>query len=278
MSRVTPETLERLEAFIDSLPEDSRNKCALCTETLTHIVKTAEVETGAGTATVTRVLSERINETAAPADRVSGKQLQDKVRYHSGVDKIGNSENKPPAETEPEQPVEAVIDYRVKESILRRAKNGELSTREMSALLEQGRELKNKKKSFAGKFIHTDTYPVSDALFFAEAAIAQLESIKKDDPKKDEALNKIIAFSIKALDITDYERVINLVNLLAEIIIRNRSWEMPQNKRWMHIMGCIKDLGSLFWDEKGCPTGKGYIKVDEWLKTAFPKKPEDFEE
>jgi hypothetical protein len=45
-------------------------------------------------ATATRVLSEKINEKAAPGNRVTGKQLQDRVRYKEGKDKIGNSEYK----------------------------------------------------------------------------------------------------------------------------------------------------------------------------------------
>lgn len=80
MARVSKESIERLNAFIDSLPAEARNKCALCNETLVHLVKTAEVETGAGTATVTRHLADRINEDAAPGDRVSGEALRNKVR------------------------------------------------------------------------------------------------------------------------------------------------------------------------------------------------------
>lgn len=85
MARVTKEQQERLEAFLDSLPEEAQNKCALCRETLVHIVKKAEVESGAGTATVTRVLSERINKDAAPADRVSSEQLRGRVQREDGT-------------------------------------------------------------------------------------------------------------------------------------------------------------------------------------------------
>jgi len=80
MGRVSQESLDKLNAFLDSIPAEARGKCAMCTETLTHIVKTAEVESGAGTATVTRALADRINETAAPQDRVTGDQLRDRVR------------------------------------------------------------------------------------------------------------------------------------------------------------------------------------------------------
>lgn len=56
---------------MDSLPEEARSKCSICTTTLTHIVKQAEAETGVGTATVARALAEKVNETALPADRVT---------------------------------------------------------------------------------------------------------------------------------------------------------------------------------------------------------------
>ena len=80
MPRVSEETLEKLQAFIDSLPAEARSKCALCNETLTHIVKRAEVETGAGTATVARVIADKLNEDAAPQDRVTPRALDRRVR------------------------------------------------------------------------------------------------------------------------------------------------------------------------------------------------------
>ena len=39
---------------------------------------------------------------------------------------------------------------------------------------------------------YTETHEVSDALFFAAAAIQQLKSIKKEDIKRQEALDKVI--------------------------------------------------------------------------------------
>ena len=85
MPRVSDETLQKLQSFIDSLPAEARSKCALCNETLTHIVKRAEVETGAGTATVARVIADKLNEDAAPQDRVSDQALKQKVMRHEGV-------------------------------------------------------------------------------------------------------------------------------------------------------------------------------------------------
>lgn len=61
MPRVSQETISKLNDFLDSLPEAVRAKCALCNETLTHIVKQAEVHAGVGTATVTKGLASRIN-------------------------------------------------------------------------------------------------------------------------------------------------------------------------------------------------------------------------
>ncbi len=99
MSRVKKETIAKLHEFFDTLPTEARSKCALCNETLTHIVKTAEVETGAGTATVTRELANRINDGAAPGDQVSGEALRQRAREASGEKTRirSNGPNKPEA-------------------------------------------------------------------------------------------------------------------------------------------------------------------------------------
>jgi hypothetical protein len=81
MPRVSSETLRALAELLDSIPPEAKSKCALCNETLTHIVKQAEAQTGAGTATVTRMLADRINESAAPGDRVSENALRHRVQY-----------------------------------------------------------------------------------------------------------------------------------------------------------------------------------------------------
>ena len=52
MGKVSTKTIQKVSKFFDSLPEEVKDKCALCNETLVHIVKTAEARTGAGTATV----------------------------------------------------------------------------------------------------------------------------------------------------------------------------------------------------------------------------------
>ena len=81
MPRVSEETINKLQEFIESLPDYARNKCALCNETLTHIVKQAEAQTGAGTATVTRELAARIDEDAAPGVKPDGDRLRKRVEY-----------------------------------------------------------------------------------------------------------------------------------------------------------------------------------------------------
>jgi len=79
MGRVSAGTIKKLTAFIDSLPEEAKGKCSLCNETLVHIVKQAEAQTGAGTATVTRALADNINEDALPQDKVSSSSLRNKI-------------------------------------------------------------------------------------------------------------------------------------------------------------------------------------------------------
>lgn len=98
MAKVSQETLKKLNDFLDSLPSEAQSKCSLCNETLVHLVKTAEVETGAGTATVTRELANRINDGAAPGDKVSGNALRNRVQNIEGVkcsDRADKPEPKP---------------------------------------------------------------------------------------------------------------------------------------------------------------------------------------
>jgi len=108
MARVSKETIEKLNEFFDTLPTDARNKCALCNETLTHIVNLAAAKTGAPTATVTRELASRVNDGAAPGDLVSGGALQDRVRTAeqgrrpSEKEKMAQCQNKPDPDPDPE--------------------------------------------------------------------------------------------------------------------------------------------------------------------------------
>ncbi len=56
----------------------------MCNETLTHIVKTTELETGAGTKTVYRAIAEGINTDAAPQARESLDQLNNRSIDNEG--------------------------------------------------------------------------------------------------------------------------------------------------------------------------------------------------
>lgn len=106
MGRVSAETIRRLNEFIDSLPEEARGKCALCNQTLTHIVKQAEATIQAGTRTITRALAEKINETAAPLDRVTPEALLNRTREASGekVRIVSNGHNSSTAQPPPPPP------------------------------------------------------------------------------------------------------------------------------------------------------------------------------
>lgn len=106
MGRVSAETIRRLNEFIDSLPEEARGKCALCNQTLTHIVMQAEAQIEAGKQTIVRALAEKINETAAPQDRVTPEALRQRVMEASGEKKRicsngTNSDQPPPPPTPP---------------------------------------------------------------------------------------------------------------------------------------------------------------------------------
>lgn len=80
MGRVSSKTIEKLNAFMDSLPIEARNKCSICNDTLTHIVKQAEAQVGVGTMTVAKALADKINNGAAPQDVVSADALRERVR------------------------------------------------------------------------------------------------------------------------------------------------------------------------------------------------------
>ncbi len=105
MAAVSTEAIRKLHEFIESLPEEARSKCSLCNQTLTHIVKQAEAQTGAGTRTVTRMLAEKINETAAPADQVTPEGLRQRALETAGEkDRIGsNGTNEPTAQNNTEK-------------------------------------------------------------------------------------------------------------------------------------------------------------------------------
>lgn len=176
MARPTKDQLEKLEAFIDSLPAEARSKCALCNETLVHIVKQAEAQTGAGTSTVTRALSKKVNEGAAPEDRVSGEALRQKV-IGKTTDKnlsVRNEQikNKPEPKPAPKpSPASAPTHWTCKAC----GKSYPMDIDEC-----QCSDKKEEKPS-----------AWSDANNFADVAISQLSRIQKEDPKRVEALNRV---------------------------------------------------------------------------------------
>lgn len=116
MGRVSAETIRRLNEFIDSLPEEARGKCALCNQTLTHIVKQAEAQIEAGTKAITRALAEKINETAAPQDRVTPDMLRDRVRRTAG-EKLPMGAKRPLCEPTPEQEPSPELSRKIAEAV-----------------------------------------------------------------------------------------------------------------------------------------------------------------
>ena len=119
MGRISRENLDNLKVFISSLPDDVKGKCTLCNETLTHIVKSAEAETGAGTATVTRIIAEHINDGAAPGDEVKGHALNERVRQKEGLNdrKIRNPENNHEVPNTPTSPNRSISSFQIVDNI-----------------------------------------------------------------------------------------------------------------------------------------------------------------
>ncbi len=113
MSRISQDALDKLNAFIDSLPSEARSKCALCNETLTHIVKQAEAQTGAGTATVTKALADKINTSSAPGDRVTPRQLEGRVVRQESVIPTKRGDKPAPKPSEDRKPAQTTwaIDF-----------------------------------------------------------------------------------------------------------------------------------------------------------------------
>ena len=187
------DTLAKIRDFFDGLTGEAKSKCALCNETLTHIVKMAEVETGAGTATVTKVLAEQLNDGAVEGDKVSGDALRFRVRNTEGRRKsaIGTDSQNPDAPTvkhghnghkmTPDKIVEEV-EKRVKKGKSIREAAQEIADehgKKQNAIREAYRREKEK-----AQYQCTAT----QAMSFAKMAIFQLERITKDDDQWDDAL------------------------------------------------------------------------------------------
>ena len=61
MGRVSKETIEKVENFVDSISEKDREKCNACNKTLTCIMSKGKDITGAGIGTISRFLADKIN-------------------------------------------------------------------------------------------------------------------------------------------------------------------------------------------------------------------------
>ena len=191
MARVSAEQLLRLQAFFDTLPAEQKGKCALCNETLVHIVKQAEAEVGVGTATVTNALAEHVNATARPADKVSGGQLRDRVRRSAGEKESGrNAQIKKLTNAEKIAAVDELVAGGVsavdaiKDVAKGSGRNGQANLQQLYVKRFMDRE----KEALKATPVPSKS---SGALNFAEMAIGVLENIADGDPGRHEAFNLV---------------------------------------------------------------------------------------
>lgn len=200
------DTLAKIRDFFDGLTGEAKSKCALCNETLTHIVKMAEVETGAGTATVTKVLAEQLNEGAVEGDKVSGDALRFRVRNTEGRRKsaIGTDSENPDAPTvKPGYSGYKLGPEEIVEEIEKRVKKGQ-SIRDAAQEIagEHGKKAITVRQTYRREKEKTQYQcTATQAMSFAKMAIFQLERITKDDGQWNDALvmveNWIIEFRSK---------------------------------------------------------------------------------
>ncbi len=191
MARVSSEQLKRLQAFFDTLPAEQKGKCALCNETLVHVVKQAEAEVGVGTATVTRVLAEKVNETALPADRVTEGQLRDRVRRSAGEKESGRTAQiKKLTIAEKIAAVDELIaDGMIDFDAIREVAKGTGRVGHDNLKRHYFKHRSRREKEALG----ASSVPSKSgrALQIAEVAIGALESIADDDPQRYEAFNLV---------------------------------------------------------------------------------------
>jgi hypothetical protein len=189
------ETLERLNAFMDSLPVEARKKCAMCNDTLVHIIKQAEVEVGVGTATAARILAERVNEGAAPQDIVSANALRERVRYHSG-NKDENGQNDQKHEN-PDAPTvktghngHKITPDEIVQEVEKRVKKGKSIREAAQEIADEHGKKQNAVREAYRREKEKAQYQctATQAMSFAKMAIFQLERITKDDDQWNDAL------------------------------------------------------------------------------------------
>ena len=181
------DAINAVREFFGALPDDAKKKCSLCNETLTHIVKLAEVETGAGTATVTRVLAEQINDGAVEGDRVSGDALRFRVRYTEGKDKCGNSTD---SQNQGTPTVPAGTSWDIVGDMNKKIINGSsilAAAEEVAA--KTGKKPETVRKAYSRSV--GDPVRASQAKNIVGFAIAQLERLSKNDPCWEEAIAKL---------------------------------------------------------------------------------------
>lgn len=175
MPRVSNETINKLNDFLDTFPAEALGKCALCNETLTHIVSSAEAQTGAPMATVTKELANRVNDGAAPNDKVTGESLRQKV-IGKTTDKnlsVRKEQIKKPEEPEP-------------------GIGPDIEPKECPACKshypgDQDHCPNKCKESKPEPYVNT----VTDAMQFARIAVSQLKRIRPNDPEKNKALDHV---------------------------------------------------------------------------------------
>lgn len=191
MSRVAEESLKRLKEIISSLPEEIKNKCSLCSTTLTHIVKKMEVETGAGTATVTRVLAGQINENAKPADKVTAEALRQRVLNKSGEKSriCSNGTDKPEVDPPTWRCAACGREYDIH---IPKCLSCEQEDKKSIALEPQivitQKEIDD-----------LENYEKNKALVLADKAISMLSGIQQSDPCREGALIKVREWTINQL-------------------------------------------------------------------------------
>ena len=80
---------------VRNVPPTDHPTCAV--SDLERLIQSGK-QTGAGTATVTRAIAEKHNETAAEGDKVTPEALNQRVRRNEGIDddKITKRKNNPP--------------------------------------------------------------------------------------------------------------------------------------------------------------------------------------
>ena len=181
------DAINAVREFFGALPDDAKKKCSLCNETLTHIVKLAEVETGAGTATVTRVLAEQINDGAVDGDRVSGDALRFRVRNAEGQRKSANGTDSQNTGT-PTVPVGTGGD--IVEEINKKLSDGaSVRTASEEVAAKTGKKPETVRKAYSRSV--GDPARASQAKNIVGFAIAQLERLSKNDPCWEEAIAKL---------------------------------------------------------------------------------------